>query len=351
MSVRGSAHLPTTDSIMRQNPTSICVVLFAACLYACPAPAVAAKYYRWIDDQGRVHYTDQIPPDQVQHGRARLDERGLTVETVAPARTAEEIRRELELARLREEKEKLIEQQREEDLVLMRTFQTEEDIILARNGRMAAIDVIIKIARNANNRNKQRLAELQKTAADLERLGKPVPHPLIGEIEATRQNLKQGYEKILQQEASRSAVQAKYDADAERFRFLKRPAGSKGSMEDAPRPAEKTPADFPNVFPCVTEQACDRAWTRAADYVERHSTTPLRFSSPQIVMASPPKTDEDISVTIVRIPDHANDRNVLFLDVQCRDSPLGNELCETEATREVVASFRSAMAGNGRERR
>ncbi len=328
---------------MCQFLTAICTALFAACLCICAPPSAAAKFYRWVDDDGKVHYTDRVPPDQVQHGRARLDDRGLTVETVAPAKTPQEIEQELELARLREEKERLIEQQRERDQVLRRTFQTEEDIVLARNGKIAAVDVIIKIARTANNRTKQRLAELQKSAADLERLGKPVPGPLVSEIETTRQILRQGYEKILQQEATKSSIQEKYDTDLERFRFLKGPGGMGQGLQAEADSEGREPAEYANVFPCVTEQACDQAWKRALNYVERHSTTQMRYSSDQIIMASPPKADGDISLTIVRIPDRSHDRNVLFLDVQCRDSPLGKELCETAEAHEFAAGFRSAM--------
>ena len=30
------------------------------------------ELYRWVDQDGKVHYTDSIPPDQVQSGHTEL---------------------------------------------------------------------------------------------------------------------------------------------------------------------------------------------------------------------------------------------------------------------------------------
>ena len=34
------------------------------------APAAAATTYKWVDDQGIVHYSDKIPPEAVNKVRA-----------------------------------------------------------------------------------------------------------------------------------------------------------------------------------------------------------------------------------------------------------------------------------------
>lgn len=73
-------------------------LIIAICLsWHCQA---AAQLYRWIDEQGNVHYTGKIPPSQSQRGHTELSDNGIRVRSVPPAKTAEELERERELERL-----------------------------------------------------------------------------------------------------------------------------------------------------------------------------------------------------------------------------------------------------------
>ena len=81
---------------------------------AVPAQS-AAQLYRWVDDQGNVHYTDSIPAEYQEKGHTVLSPRGTQVLEVPPMKTPEEIQRERELTRLRGEQQRLIEQQKTAD--------------------------------------------------------------------------------------------------------------------------------------------------------------------------------------------------------------------------------------------
>ena len=65
--------------------------------------AAGAGMYKWMDDQGVVHYTDRIPADSVSKGATVLDKQGRSVKKIDPAPTAEQRKAiEVEAERQRE---------------------------------------------------------------------------------------------------------------------------------------------------------------------------------------------------------------------------------------------------------
>ena len=59
--------------------------------------------YKWVDDKGVVHYTDQVPPDAVNKGNVQLSPQGIPIRKIAPATTPEQRKaREAEPERQRE---------------------------------------------------------------------------------------------------------------------------------------------------------------------------------------------------------------------------------------------------------
>ncbi|MEJ1397702.1 MAG: DUF4124 domain-containing protein, partial [Candidatus Sedimenticola sp. (ex Thyasira tokunagai)] len=132
---------------MKQT-TPLITALGTALLIACIGTADAGRLYRWVDDQGKVHYSDHVPTEHSRSARSQLDERGLEVKRTEAAKSAKEIAREKELKKLREEQQRLIERQRAKDQVLLRTFRTEDDILMARNGKLTSIDTMIMIIRS-----------------------------------------------------------------------------------------------------------------------------------------------------------------------------------------------------------
>ena len=110
------------------------------------AHAGDTKFKKWVDANGVVHYGDQIPPSELERGHTDLNVQGIPVKTVPPALTIEEIERQRELERLRVEQARLRQQQDAADQVLLRTFRSVDDLIMAREGNIDAIEVVIQVA-------------------------------------------------------------------------------------------------------------------------------------------------------------------------------------------------------------
>src|ERR671914_446555 len=91
---------------------------------------VDAGAYRWVDAEGRVHYSDAIPAEQVRSGYRLYDEEGRQVSVVDAARTEQEIQRALE-------REAKAAEQARRDRILLATFTSEEDLKFVRDDRLA----------------------------------------------------------------------------------------------------------------------------------------------------------------------------------------------------------------------
>ena len=192
---------------------------------AVPA-ATAVKLYKYVDENGEVHYSDRVPPEHVDREHRRLNPQGVEVERRDRAKTPEELAREEEIRQLRAEQERVLEEQRERDRVLLRTFRTEDDLFMARDGKLKVVDGQIKLASKNVNRLRARLTGLQAQAAALERRGEIPSQNLLKNIDKTRRQIENSYRSIVKREREKLAIKERFDQDAQRFRQVR--SGSAG---------------------------------------------------------------------------------------------------------------------------
>ena len=316
------------------------LALFTLSTGLAPFAAGAGKLYRWTDAEGNVHYSDKIPVEAAGRGRTELNKRGLHIDQQAPAKTKEEYEREQMLERLRVEQQALIEEQKQRDSALLRSYRTEDDIIMARNGKLAAVDTTKQVIESNIRLTKSRLDDMQGRAAAIERQGRQLDKGLEGEIEKTWKRLNNEYAKLLNREREKEAIAEEYAGYLSRFRELHNVRG------DAPPPAlaENPPVELETVVVCNGPDACDAAWKRAKAYRALHSTTGAQIAADSIVTSLPPVEDRDLSITVSRLSLDGGSREQIFLDPQCRQNPLGAEFCAGEKVRSVRQGFRSFVS-------
>lgn len=309
-------------------------------------PVGAGKIYRWVDAEGNVHLSDRVPTEHARSARSELSESGRELKHIQAAKTPEEIAREQELAKLRAEQQRLIEIQRAKDQVLLRTFRTEDDLLMARNGKLAAIDSNIHVIRGNIRRMKTRLAEMQQSAASLERQGQPLSDNLLRDIEYTRAQLRDSYTTIIQKEQEKEAIRNAASRDLARFRSLK---NLREENADPQLSQERTSSLLDTVVVCDNKRACDEAWIRVEEYVRKHATTRLQMLSDSIIMSAAPLRDDDISLTASRIIYKDRPGAELFMDLQCKPSPRGIDLCKTEAVEKIRLGFRDYLTATSQQ--
>src|ERR1700688_3466155 len=64
----------------------------AASLVLSALPAMAAGMYKWTDDQGVVHYSDQMPADAVNRGGVVFDKQGRQLKKIEPTLTPAQLK-------------------------------------------------------------------------------------------------------------------------------------------------------------------------------------------------------------------------------------------------------------------
>ncbi|MDJ0807659.1 MAG: DUF4124 domain-containing protein [Gammaproteobacteria bacterium] len=315
----------------------ITILILSVCL---ASPLQAGRLYKWVDDEGRIHYSDRLPPADSIRPHAQLDERGITVGTVGAAKTADQIRQEEEVERLRQERQKLIDEQKAADRVLLRTFRSEDDIILTRDGQLQAVDSYIKITQSNIKRLKLKLEQMQRDAAAKELSGRRVSDRFQKEIEGKYQALKEAYESIVNREHDKDRIRKSFAQDLQRFRELKQLEESNDPMQEA---EESFVEALKNVYICPDDK-CHDPWSRAKVYMREHNTTSIKMDAENVLMGGMALKHDDISITLTRIRDSKREQTLVFLDVQCEDSPQGLKYCAGKKVEGIRQGFQAAVA-------
>ena len=303
---------------------------------------IAAKYYRWQDSDGNWHYTDTIPPEQIKKEHSQLDEHGVHIEKINRAKSLTEIAQEAEVEKLRARQKLILDKQQAEDRVLLRTFRSGDDIIMARDGKLRAVDQRIHLIESNIKRIKQKLLNMQQNAAEMELAGAPLSAYQRKGIDATNQSLKEAYASIIAKKQRKTEIHKKYAHDLNRFNVLRK-LSSNQSDDMLGEVAEDL--ELKNVLNCESDSNCNQAWPRAEQFVRLHATTPIQISGDNIIVTASPKQTADISITISRTRDPQKNRTYLFMDLQCRDSEQGAEFCAGEQVGQIRDQFQGFVGG------
>ena len=185
------------------------------------AGAQAGKLYKWVDENGQIRYGDAIPAKYAKKSNETLNKEGIVVDHKAAAKTPAQIAEEERIKKANAEKERVRREQAYQDRILLDTFTNEDEMVMTRDGKIEAIEAVIRITNGRTEKLKQRLAELQRTAANRERAGKPVFDDTKKAIAETRDQIEQNRRYVANRQAEQQNIRDKFEADIKRFRELK----------------------------------------------------------------------------------------------------------------------------------
>lgn len=212
--------MPFTMTPKRFLTSGTLIAVLACSLYA-PTGNAGKRLYRWVDDQGNVHYSDQVPADQSRPEKSILNERGMTVDKIEAAKTAEQLAEEKRQRQLAEERRRQQEEQAAYDRMLLNTFQSESDIIHARDSKIAAVENVIRISETTLHKLEQQQRDLVQRAANAERSGQAVPEELSQDIEQVREQIDRTKQYIERKHEEQAQIRKRYEQDIQRYRELK----------------------------------------------------------------------------------------------------------------------------------
>ncbi len=227
----------------RQEPAFgrvIAAALLAAAL-GMPLSALAATY-KWVDEKGVVHYTDKLPPEEVNKGTVELNKEGVPVKKTEAAPTPEQRRAKAEEEERRKQQAKQQEEQDRRDRALLSSYTSESEIELARNRSLQAIDSVMKSAQAYTDTLTRRKKELE-SKIKAEYSDKPAPAVLERELEGINAELGRQADLIALKKRETAQVNAKYDADKERWRALIAAKGAEPATAGTATQAKNSPDD------------------------------------------------------------------------------------------------------------
>ena len=178
----------------RRNLAALLALVASSVVAAGPSLA-AGKVYRWVDENGKVHYGDAIPAESSTKRHDVLNSQGTRMETVneAPATPATNLPMP----------------ENDRDRALLRTYATLEEIELVRARRTGYLDSQNEVARDRLTSLRSRLAKLEAEGGDANEL--VLVTQRIGDYEA----------EIAGRDAEIARINDSFQADMNRFRELK----------------------------------------------------------------------------------------------------------------------------------
>lgn len=184
------------------------------------ATVAGAALYRWVDENGRVQYSD-TPPDK--KGAVQLSNRGVVMKKVDVLTPEQQKAKDMEDARKRAEEAKAAELRRQ-DSALLQSFTTVQEIDMKRDREVQALEISIANLREQERALSARLAEERKRAELAEKNKKPPSEAAKEEVLRAEAEKKVIEEEIKRRYDEIGATRAKYDALKKRYIVLRQEA-------------------------------------------------------------------------------------------------------------------------------
>jgi hypothetical protein len=154
--------------------------------------AAQGKVYRWVDENGVVHFGDAIPPEYSKQQHDVMDQRGArtTVHDEKPAQPSSPMRDD-------------------RDRALLGTYATVDEIETVRDSRIGYLDAQNDVARDRLENLRARRGQLEDNPA------------MINELAIVEQRIREYDAEITRRNGEIERIQQQFAEDIARFRELK----------------------------------------------------------------------------------------------------------------------------------
>jgi hypothetical protein len=197
---------------------SCCLLILPAILLS--GNALGERLYKWIDAEGQVHYSNQLPPEAAKGEREVINEQGRTLKLYRAPLTAEEKAEQKQIDELEKKKRELAEKRAIHDRSLLATYSNTDDMYVAMDGKLSAVASVIKLTNSRIHSLQNRLLELTEDAASYERSGKQLPDNLQRQIINLREQITQNKAFAEDKKLEMVDIRLQSEADIRRFTEL-----------------------------------------------------------------------------------------------------------------------------------
>jgi hypothetical protein len=179
------------------------------------------RLYRWVDENGIVHYGDSVPAEYADAEKQVLNTRGVTVDVMHGKKTAEEIEEENRIAELRRQEEL----QRRADEALLATYLSVDEIIMHRDRRVELFRAQAKVTELYLRTMMRRMAVLREEASKYRPYSddpdaEMIDPELAEDILVTKATIKRHQANLARFREDEQSIVARFDGDIDRFKSL-----------------------------------------------------------------------------------------------------------------------------------
>ena len=175
----------------------------------------------WHNKDGVRECGNVVPPEYAQQGSETKDKQGVTVGATGRAKTLAELESERATAKQKEVEAAAIKKRDAQDRVLLDTFASEDDLILARDGQIAHLNSQIHLVDSHIVKLQKNLDQMIERAAEFERRGEKPSAEVVKNIDDVRTQLTENHTFIDTKHKEQVLIRARFDTDIARFRELK----------------------------------------------------------------------------------------------------------------------------------
>ena len=180
------------------------------------------RLYRWVDDNGIVHYGDSVPAEYADAEKQVLNTHGVTVDVVRGKKTAEEIAEENRIAELRRQEEL----QRRQDEALLATYLSVDEIIMHRDRRIELFQAQSRVTELYLRNMMRSMATLREEASNYRPYSEDpeaqmIDPELAEDILVTKATIKRHQTNLARFREDEQSIVARFDGDIDRFKSLK----------------------------------------------------------------------------------------------------------------------------------
>ncbi len=183
--------------------------------------SVQAKMYKWVDEDGQVHFGDRIPPEYLVKEHDELNELGVKTRHREAAKTSEQKAEERRLEREQKKIELAEKKKKQRDRVLLDTYTTERDLVVARDSRLDAVNSQINLAESIISDSNNKIESMEQQVAEIKASNREVPIDLYKRIDNEKQQVAV-QTKVMENHKKRSIeISEQFNGYIDRFKVLK----------------------------------------------------------------------------------------------------------------------------------
>ncbi len=192
----------------------------SAVILACSFSA-HGKMFKWVDEEGQMHFGDKIPPQYLVKEHEELNESGVVTKRQKAAKTAAEKAEDRRLEKKKKEEALVEKKKQQRDRVLLDTYTTERDLIVARDSRLEAVDSQIQLAETIISDSNKNIESLEKQVVQIKASNREVPADVYQRIDSEKQQVAVQSKVMASHKKRHEDIATQFNDYIERFKVLK----------------------------------------------------------------------------------------------------------------------------------